>query len=189
MLVDTVMTAPVVSVKPSASIAEAAKLMLSLRIIGLPVVKSDGTLLGIVSEGDMLRRTELGTERKRPWWLELVVSPGKIAHEYVHSHGRKVEQIMTTDVASIRRNAQLDEIVELMARRHIKRLPVVEDGKVVASSRGPTSCALWQGYCRPALSPRAMTSGSRLPSWPSSASRAGAARGSSGSMSATARWS
>lgn len=131
MLVDTVMTAPVVSVKPSASIAEAAKLMLSLRISGLPVVKSDGTLVGIVSEGDMLRRSELGTERKRSWWLELLISPGKIADEYVHSHGRKVEEIMTTDVVTIRRNAQLDEVVELMARRYIKRLPVVEDGKVV----------------------------------------------------------
>jgi CBS domain-containing protein len=79
----------------------------------------------------MLRRSELGTERKRSWWLELFVSPGKIADEYVHSHGRKVEEIMTTHVVTTRRNAKLDEVVELMARRHIKRLPVVEDGKVV----------------------------------------------------------
>ncbi|MCU4179594.1 CBS domain-containing protein [Bosea sp. BH3] len=131
MLVDTVMTAPVVSVDPSTSIANAAKLMLSLRISGLPVVESDGTLVGMLSEGDLLRRSELGTERKRPWWLEFLASPGKIADEYVQSHGRKVGEIMATGVVTTQRDASLEDIVELMRKHRVKRLPVVEDGKVI----------------------------------------------------------
>lgn len=131
MLVESIMTTPVISVEPSASIAAAARLMLGHRISGLPVVRRDGTLIGMVSEGDFLRRGELGTERKRPWWLEFLVGPGKVADEYVHAHGRKVEEVMATDVVTTRRDATLDDVVETMSRRRIKRLPVVENGKLV----------------------------------------------------------
>lgn len=131
MLVETVMTAPVVSVDPSTSVANAAKLMLSLRISGLPVVESDGTLVGMLSEGDLLHRSELGTERKRPWWLEFLASPGKIADEYVQSHGRQVGEIMATGIVTTQRDASLEDVVELMRKHRVKRLPVVEDGKVI----------------------------------------------------------
>lgn len=131
MLVQAVMTAPVVSVDPSTSVADAAKLMLSLRISGLPVVQNGGTLVGMVSEGDLLRRSELGTQRKRSWWLEFLASPGKIADEYVQANARRVGEIMATNVVTTQRNASLEEVVELMGRHRIKRLPVVEDGKVV----------------------------------------------------------
>jgi CBS domain-containing protein len=131
MLVESIMTTPVISVEPSASIAAAARLMLGQRISGLPVVGSDGTLVGMVSEGDFLRRGELGTERKRSWWLEFLVGPGKVADEYVHAHGRKVAEVMATNVVTIGRDATLDDVVETMSRRRIKRLPVVENGKLV----------------------------------------------------------
>lgn len=131
MLVEDVMTAPVISVKPSTSIEEAATLMLAHRISGLPVVESDGALVGMVTEGDFLRRTELGTEPKHSRWLAFFVSPSKVADEYVNSHGRKVEEVMSTDVVTVGRDAPLDEVVETMGRRHIKRLPVVENGKIV----------------------------------------------------------
>jgi len=131
MLVEAVMTAPVVSVDPSTSVADAAKLMLSLRISGLPVVQADGTLVGMVSEGDLLRRSELGTQRKRSWWLEFFASPGRIADEYVQANARRVGEIMATNVVTTRRSALLEEVVELMGRHRIKRLPVLEDGKVV----------------------------------------------------------
>jgi CBS domain-containing protein len=131
MLVANIMTTPVISVEPSASIREAAALMLAHRISGLPVVKRDGTLIGMVTEGDFLRRGELGTERKRSWWLEIFVSPGKIADEYVHTHGRKVEEVMSDDVVTTYMNAPLEEVVETMSRHRVKRLPVVENGKVV----------------------------------------------------------
>jgi CBS domain-containing protein len=90
-----VMTPSVISVRPNASIAEMVKLMLDNRISGLPVVDDQGKLVGIVTEGDCLRRTETGTERKRPRWLEFLTGPGRLADEYIHTHSRKVEDVMT----------------------------------------------------------------------------------------------
>ena len=81
--------------------------------------------------GDFQRRHELGTDRKRSWWLELFVNPGKLADEYVHAYGREVGEVMCEDVVTTRLDASLEEVVETMSRRHVKRLPVVEDGKVV----------------------------------------------------------
>lgn len=131
MNVATIMTTPIIGIQPQASIAEAATLMLNNRISGLPVMRDDGTLVGIVSEGDFLRRNELGTERKRSWWLELLVGPGKAADEYVHAHGRRVHEVMTTDIVIISPEASLSEAVELMIVHGIKRLPVLDGGKIV----------------------------------------------------------
>lgn len=131
MIVEDVMTTPVISVEPSATVAEAARLMLADRISGLPVTTRDGTLVGMISEGDLLHRGELGTERKRPSWLEFLVGPGALADEYVRTHGRKVEQVMSTDPVTTRRDAPLEEAVTAMGRHRIKRLPVLESGKVV----------------------------------------------------------
>jgi len=131
MRVQDIMTTPVIAILPSASIADAARLMLTNRISGLPVVTSNGTLVGIVTEGDFLHRKELGTDLKRSWWLEFLLSPGKIAGEYVQANARKVDEVMCADVATTSRDTPLADVVEVMVRRHIKRLPVVEDGKVV----------------------------------------------------------
>jgi CBS domain-containing protein len=125
------MTTSVISVEPAATVAEAARLMLADRISGLPVTRADGTLVGMISEGDLLRRGELGTERKRPSWLEFLVGPGTLADEYVRTHGRKVEQVMTSNPVTTRRDAPLEEVITAMSRHRIKRLPVVESGKVV----------------------------------------------------------
>lgn len=126
-----VMTRRVVSVSPDASILEAVRLMLQNRISGLPVVEGGGDLVGIVSEGDFLRRAEIKTERRRSRWLELLAGPGKLASEYVHSHGRKVRQVMTTDLHTITEDTPLDEVVKLMERHQVKRLPVLRDRKLV----------------------------------------------------------
>lgn len=131
MRVANVMTSPVISVEPTTSIADAARLMLAQHISGLPVVAKDGTLAGMVTEGDFLRRAELGTQVKRSWWLELLVSPGTEAEEYVHAHGRKVEEVMTRDVLTTTPDAPLSQIVETMTSARVKRLPVVENGKLV----------------------------------------------------------
>jgi CBS domain-containing protein len=97
MQVRDIMTRNVISVGPDESIMKAARLMLQNRISGLPVIDLNGELMGIVTEGDFLRRGELGTQRRRPKWLEFIVGPGRLAEEYVHSAGRKVDEIMTTD--------------------------------------------------------------------------------------------
>ncbi|TGQ29386.1 MULTISPECIES: CBS domain-containing protein [unclassified Mesorhizobium] len=131
MQAEAIMTAPVIGIEPTASISDAAGLMLSKNISGLPVIRSDGTLLGIVSEGDFLRRAELGTRRKRSRWLEFLVSPRRAAEEYVQANGRRIEEVMTADVITVSPDASLSEIVELMTRNHVKRIPVVDGGKVV----------------------------------------------------------
>ncbi len=131
MRVSEIMTSPVVGVEPSASVEDAVKLMLGNHISGLPVVSGDGHLVGIVTEGDFLRRGELGTARRRPRWLQFFISPGKDAAEYVQSHGRKVEEVMTAEPVTISAEASLADLVELMIARKIKRVPVVDKGKLV----------------------------------------------------------
>lgn len=126
-----IMTKDVVSVSPDTSVTEMIRLMLEKRISGLPVLDRAGRLVGIVTEGDCLRRAETGTERKRPRWLEFLTGTGKLAQEYVHSHGRKVSEVMTDDPISIGEETSLGAIVHLMEVRRIKRVPVVRNGKVV----------------------------------------------------------
>jgi CBS-domain-containing membrane protein len=111
-------------------VLQAARLMLQHHISGLPVVDEHGTLVGIVSEGDFLRRRETATERRRSRWLEFLMGPGKIASEYTHSHGKKVAEVMTDDVRTIDEDTDLEAVVELMERHRIKRVPVTRDGRM-----------------------------------------------------------
>ncbi|RUU60633.1 CBS domain-containing protein [Mesorhizobium sp. M2C.T.Ca.TU.002.02.1.1] len=126
-----IMTTPVVTITASASVAEAADLMLTRNIRCLPVVGDDGSPAGVISEGDFLRRGELGTRRGRPRWLEFLVGPGKLADEYVRSNGRRVGEVMTTSVVSAAPGTSLAEIVELMATHDIKNVPILDAGKIV----------------------------------------------------------
>ncbi len=126
-----VMTPDVVSVPPDASVAAAAQLMLQKRISGVPVIDPHGHLVGIVSEGDFLRRAETGTGRRRSRWIEFFMGPGRLADEYVRLSGRKVRDVMTHEVQTVPPEAPLEQVVRLMERHNIKRLPVVNNGKVV----------------------------------------------------------
>lgn len=126
-----VMTHDVVSIGPDAPIIEAMRLMLQKKISGLPVIDASGHLQGIVTEGDFLRRTETGTERKRPRWLEFLLGPGRLATEYVHTSGRKVGDVMSLDVRTATEDAPLEHIVNLMERYRVKRIPIVRGDKVV----------------------------------------------------------
>jgi CBS domain-containing protein len=125
------MTWGAITVEPEASVARAVRLMLQNKISGLPVVDGQGQLVGMVTEGDFLRRGELGTQRQRPRWLEFLLGPGRLAAEYVRSSGQKVIEIMTIEPKTVTPDTPLDEIVRLMERHRIKRLPVVQDGKLV----------------------------------------------------------
>jgi CBS domain-containing protein len=126
-----IMTRNVVSVQPETTILRAAELMLQHRISGLPVVDTDDHVVGIVTEGDFLRRTETGTQRKRPRWLQFLVGPGRLAEEYVRSSSRKIEDVMTQAVHTIGEDTPVSDVVELMERHRIKRLPVLRDDKLV----------------------------------------------------------
>ncbi|TMJ63113.1 MAG: CBS domain-containing protein [Alphaproteobacteria bacterium] len=130
MKASDVMTRDVLTVGRETSVANAIRMMLDNNISGLPVL-DNGKVVGILTEGDLLRRGETGTERHRPRWLEILMGPGRMAGEYVRTHGRKVEEIMTTNVISVAGDTPLDEVVGLMERRRIKRLPVVEGDVLV----------------------------------------------------------
>lgn len=126
-----IMTPRVIGIDPGAAIADAAKLMLGSRISGLPVIDGVKGVVGMVSEGDFLRRSELGTERRRSRWLELLTTSDKKADEYVRARGRKIEEVMTKNVVTIAPSATLDELVRIMTSHRVKRVPVVENGKLV----------------------------------------------------------
>jgi CBS domain-containing protein len=126
-----IMTRKVISVKPDTAIADAADTMLQQHISGLPVVSETGKLVGIISEGDFIRRAEIGTQRKRGRWLKFLVGPGRAAADYVREQGCKVGEIMTPDPLTVTEDATLEEIVEAMEKNHVKRLPVLRGDQLV----------------------------------------------------------
>jgi CBS domain-containing protein len=131
MKASDIMTRNVVSVAPDASVLEAVRLMLQHRISGLPVVDAAGDLQGIVTEGDFLRRAETGTQRRRSRFVEFLLGPGRLATEYAQASGRKVDDVMTLDVKTVTEDASLEQIVHVMERYRVKRVPVVQGHRVV----------------------------------------------------------
>ena len=126
-----VMTRKVISVAPEATVLQAARLMLQHHISGLPVLDKKGDLVGILSEGDFLSRRETKTERRRARWLEFLLGPGRVAADYVHSHGSKVSEVMTPEVKTTGEETALEDIVQTMEKNHIKRMPVLRGAKLV----------------------------------------------------------
>jgi CBS-domain-containing membrane protein len=105
--------------------------MLRTHISGLPVVDDAGQLVGIVSESDFLRRSEIGTGRKRAKWLQFLMGPGWAAADFVHERGRKVEDVMTQDPVTVGEETPLEDLVRLMEKHDIKRLPVKSGKRLV----------------------------------------------------------
>jgi CBS domain-containing protein len=126
-----IMSISVVTVAGTDSVEQAACLMLDNRISGLPVVDAAGKIAGMVTEGDFMRREETGSIKKRLRWLEFCLGPGRLAREYVHTHGRKVDEVMTRHVVSVAEDTPLNEVVSLMERHRVKRVPVLRGGEVV----------------------------------------------------------
>ena len=125
------MVSPVITVKPYSSVKEAAKTFLERKISAVPVVDDQGKLVGIVSEGDLLHRSEAGTEQQRPWWLLALTKEETLAAEYVKAHGRKVTDVMTRNVVTATPDTPLHQIAALLERNSIKRVPIVKDGQLV----------------------------------------------------------
>jgi CBS domain-containing protein len=126
-----VMVSNVITVNVDATVQEVAGTLATNRVSAVPVVDREGKLAGIVSEGDLIRRSEIGTERSRSWWLDALSSNRKLAEDFVQSHSRRVSDVMTTDVISVKPDSTLDEIASLLEKNGIKRVPVVRDGTVV----------------------------------------------------------
>jgi CBS domain-containing protein len=125
------MTYGAIGVPETATLAEAIETLLRAHVSALLVFDTDHALAGVLSEGDLLRRVELGTETKRARWLEFLLGGGREAETYAHSHGRKVGEIMTPKAVTIAEDADLSEAVDLMLKRNIKRLPVLRGDQVV----------------------------------------------------------
>ena len=126
-----IMTKNVIAVTPHTSIQDAAQIMLQTHVSGLPVVDDAGRLVGIISESDFLRRGEIGTGRRRPAWLQFFLGAGSAAADFVHERGRKVEDVMTQDPVTVGEETPLEDLVRLMEKNDIKRLPVMR-GKALA---------------------------------------------------------
>lgn len=123
-----VMVAPVITFTPTTAVSEIAKTFAEKHISGAPVVDEDKNLIGIVSEGDLLHRVELGTERQRSWWLELFTGDTQRELEFAKAHGRTAADIMVSEVVSARPETPLHELATLMEQRNVKRVPIVSSG-------------------------------------------------------------
>lgn len=131
MQAQDIMVRGVISVGPDMPVRAAANSMISNGVSALLVMDIDGKLVGIVSEGDLIRRVETGTERRRSRWLELVTSSDTLAKEFVKSHARHVADVMTRHVITAAPDAPLREIANLMEKHGVKRIPIVDGDKVV----------------------------------------------------------
>ena len=126
-----VMVRNVVTVKPDDQVTEAIKLLAEHDVSALPVVDDGNNVVGIISEADLLHRQEIGTEKYRPWWLEAVTPASTLAGEFAKSHGRRVAEVMSTDIVSAAEDTPLGEIATMLERHRIKRVPVLRGGKLV----------------------------------------------------------
>ncbi|WP_202913074.1 CBS domain-containing protein [Acuticoccus sediminis] len=126
-----IMTTPVVSVAPETGVSDVARLLLERHVSAVPVIDSAGRLVGMVSEGDFLRRAEDGSHRHGSWWLRLFAGSGENAADYVKTHGRSAADVMTRDVVTVTEDMPAGDVAHLLETKRIKRVPVLRNGKVV----------------------------------------------------------
>jgi len=131
MLAQDVMTTKIISVGPDASVEDVARAMLDHRISAVPVIDGDGKAVGMVSEGDLMRRPESHTTRPASWWLALFTSPEERALKYIKSHSKRAADVMTSPVTTVEHDASLDAVAEVLERNRIKRVVVVRDGRPI----------------------------------------------------------
>jgi CBS domain-containing protein len=126
-----VMVTDVITVQPHDTVRDVAAVLLGREISAAPVVDDEGRLVGIVSEGDLMRRAEIDTERRRSWWLEFLATPQTRARDFVKAHAVKVADVMTRNVVTATEDMPLADLITLLEKRGIKRVPVVRGGAVV----------------------------------------------------------
>lgn len=131
MLARDVMTTPVLAVRPDTGVQDIAALLLECRISAVPVADEDGRVCGIVSEGDLINRSDTGTRHRRSWWLEMLNGPEEQSREYLRAHGQRAEDVMSRDVVAVTEDAPLPQIAALLEKHQVKRVPVLRDGKLV----------------------------------------------------------
>ena len=125
-----IMTNKVITAERDTSVEQIAALMMKHHISAVPIVEN-GRVVGLVSEGDLMRRVEGAAEKHRSWWLSVFANPDLEASEYVALHGRRAKDIMTTNVVTIPSDMPVGEIARLLEKKHFKRVPVLDDGELV----------------------------------------------------------
>jgi CBS domain-containing protein len=131
LLARDVMSQPAMAIGPGTSLDQAVALMTRHKVSGLPVADDAGRVVGMLTEGDLMRRAETGTLGNKPGWLSGLFRPGALAADYVHTHGRRVEEIMTGEVISVEEDTPLTQVVAMMLRHRVKRLPVLRGDRLV----------------------------------------------------------
>ncbi|MEZ5786338.1 MAG: CBS domain-containing protein [Xanthobacteraceae bacterium] len=131
MKASDIMSTDVVTVGPDANVQQVADLLVKHRISGLPVVDASGRVVGLVSEGDLLRRADAGTGHERSWWLKLLIGSEGLAREYIHEHSRQVSDVMSREIITASPDTPVSDLAEILEKHRIKRVPIVKDGKLV----------------------------------------------------------
>lgn len=126
-----VMTRTVITVSADATVYAAAEVLLGSGVSAAPVIDADGKMIGIVSEADLMNRPEIGTVPAKSWLQRLLIDDALLARDYIRSHSHHVADVMTRDVVSADEHVELGEIASLMQRHHVKRIPILRDGRVV----------------------------------------------------------
>jgi CBS domain-containing protein len=126
-----VMVSPVITVSQSCTVREAARTFVEHRISGAPVVNEHGEIVGIVSESDLMHRSEAGTERTYSWWLRALIAEEALAADYIKAHSCSVADVMTRRVITAEPDAPLGDIATVLEKNSIKRVPIVENGRLV----------------------------------------------------------
>jgi CBS-domain-containing membrane protein len=131
MKAQDIMTREVATARPETSVREIAGLMMEKNLSGVPVVTDDGVIVGIVSEGDLLHRAEVGTERKHKWWFRFFADSDAAAREYAKAHGLSARDVMSRYVISVGDDADLRDVADILDSHRIRRVPVLHDGRLV----------------------------------------------------------
>ncbi len=130
MLADAIMTRDVASVRVDTPVLQVAELMAQKRISGVPVVNDAGDLIGMVSETDLLHRAEIGTEKKRKWWIALFIDSDMRARDFIKVHGLTAGDIMSRLIVSVPHDAPMMQVADILEANNLKRVTVVRDGKL-----------------------------------------------------------
>jgi CBS domain-containing protein len=134
MRADEIMSSPVVTVTPKTPASRIARLLLENHVSAVPVVDSAGSAIGIVSEGDLLRRDDAGRAARRAWWLEMLAEGEPLSTEYVgqlRTKDQTAEEIMSAPVVTVTESTDIAELARLFSSYRIKRVPVLRDGRIV----------------------------------------------------------
>src|SRR5258708_27567398 len=127
-----IMTRRVIAVNPEAPVREAARVFAENHISGAPVVDDEGRLLGMITEGDLIHRTETGTQaRRRSWWLEFFSSTRDLAATYIKENAQLVQDVMTAKVICVKETTPVSEVADLLERHRINRVPVLYHGELI----------------------------------------------------------